>query len=470
MVCMAATSFVVTAQIPELPISNKSEIRNFIEKSSKNYHGHKHKAKINQLTGLNIHYWNGSTWDVDIKAVMEYDGELLTSRTVNAWTGNEWIPSERKTLSYNSNGLLISEVYEELDEMGELSPMERYLYEYDMNSNTPIYSEIIYQYFDGENWINDYMDTFEVSNNMISAGTSFVWDENEWLEESYFTVMEENDTTVITYQSWMGSEWENMEREIYPNLSIEELYQWSFNQSVLLEVPFFLMNLQLPDYIFQEWDGEGWVNTQMQYTSDYETPNQLPESRYVNTNYWNGEEWTPGSALKLYFNEKVNPDSSELSYFDHLYGTFDWYIYMKESYFYNDAGLYSQVIGRIDTSALGMGGTEGYENFYKYEFEWNGVTTGNENSEKPSIVKLNPAYPNPFNPATNITFKLEKAGAVSVKVYNMLGQHVATLVDGFRSAGEHAIQFEAAALSSGIYLVRMETAGYLKTQKVTLLK
>jgi len=85
--------------------------------------------------------------------------------------------------------------------------------------------------------------------------------------------------------------------------------------------------------------------------------------------------------------------------------------------------------------------------------------------------KLSPAYPNPFNPTTTLELAIPEAGYVSVKVYNLVGQEVATLVDGVMDANpSHTFQWNAGSLSSGVYLVRAEGAGQVTTQKLMLLK
>jgi photosystem II stability/assembly factor-like uncharacterized protein len=84
--------------------------------------------------------------------------------------------------------------------------------------------------------------------------------------------------------------------------------------------------------------------------------------------------------------------------------------------------------------------------------------------------RLLPAYPNPFNVTTNIRFTLPQQGIAKLKVYNVLGQEVATLVDGPLTAGEHQIQWTADKVASGTYLVRLSFENFSETQKVTLLK
>jgi hypothetical protein len=87
---------------------------------------------------------------------------------------------------------------------------------------------------------------------------------------------------------------------------------------------------------------------------------------------------------------------------------------------------------------------------------------------------LSQNYPNPFNPTTSITFKLIEPGEVSLKVYNILGNEVAVLVEGERPAGVYNVEFNAAeinsGLSSGIYFYKLETSSYIETKKMTYSK
>jgi hypothetical protein len=79
-------------------------------------------------------------------------------------------------------------------------------------------------------------------------------------------------------------------------------------------------------------------------------------------------------------------------------------------------------------------------------------------------------YPNPFNPTTTISFDLVEAGFTSLKVYNIQGQEVSTLVNGNMTSGSHSVLFDAAGLPSGMYLYRLNVNGYSAEQKMLLLK
>jgi len=88
----------------------------------------------------------------------------------------------------------------------------------------------------------------------------------------------------------------------------------------------------------------------------------------------------------------------------------------------------------------------------------------------PSTIVLERAYPNPFNPVTNITFGIESDGLVSVKVFDVTGREIADLANGVYSAGYHIIDWDASNSPSGMYFLKAEFGGITETQKLMLLK
>ncbi len=98
------------------------------------------------------------------------------------------------------------------------------------------------------------------------------------------------------------------------------------------------------------------------------------------------------------------------------------------------------------------------------------IKTALSKTELPKKLQLLPNYPNPFNPTTNIRFKLPRSMNLQLSVYDVLGRRVAILVDGKRRAGTHTIQFNASGLSSGVYIYRLKTEGFAKSRKMLLVK
>lgn len=100
------------------------------------------------------------------------------------------------------------------------------------------------------------------------------------------------------------------------------------------------------------------------------------------------------------------------------------------------------------------------------------VTSVNDGSKEslPTNYELNQNYPNPFNPTTSISFTLSKVENVSLTVYNIIGQEVASLINGQMNAGLHVVTFNAAKLASGIYFYRLQTSDFVAIKKMVLLK
>ena len=88
----------------------------------------------------------------------------------------------------------------------------------------------------------------------------------------------------------------------------------------------------------------------------------------------------------------------------------------------------------------------------------------------PIAFKLEQNFPNPFNPSTKISWQSPVSSWQTLKVYDVLGNEVATLVDEYKTAGNHIVNFDALDLSSGIYFYQLRSGNYLETKKLTLLK
>ncbi len=98
------------------------------------------------------------------------------------------------------------------------------------------------------------------------------------------------------------------------------------------------------------------------------------------------------------------------------------------------------------------------------------TSVSNNGSSIPDKFALNQNYPNPFNPSTSFTYELSKAGVVSVKIYDLLGREVATLVNEFKQAGSYSATWNAANFGSGVYFCKMQSGSFSETRKMILMK
>ena len=120
-----------------------------------------------------------------------------------------------------------------------------------------------------------------------------------------------------------------------------------------------------------------------------------------------------------------------------------------------------------------------YENIQTIKFEGDMVTGDaidsyvvNVFSEgfNPIEYNLRAAYPNPFNPSTNIKFSIANSGYTSISIYDLQGRFIDELVNGFKSAGDYEVVWNANNASSGVYFIHMNVNGFTSSQKVMLIK
>jgi len=108
-----------------------------------------------------------------------------------------------------------------------------------------------------------------------------------------------------------------------------------------------------------------------------------------------------------------------------------------------------------------------FDNWYFYK---SGTAIRELSGSGPSAYALEQNYPNPFNPTTNIRFSLLEANHVTLKVYNMLGQEVVTLVDDFKNAGTFEVTFDAVNIPTGTYFYSIAAGSFTSIKKMLLIK
>ena len=114
---------------------------------------------------------------------------------------------------------------------------------------------------------------------------------------------------------------------------------------------------------------------------------------------------------------------------------------------------------------------EDYKNLvYFMDVDYAEITSSVDPAGIPQSFSLEQNYPNPFNPATTIAFSVAVAGTYDLEVFNLLGEKVLTLYDKYTEVGNYSIEFNASALSSGIYFYKLSNGMQILTQKALLLK
>lgn len=99
-----------------------------------------------------------------------------------------------------------------------------------------------------------------------------------------------------------------------------------------------------------------------------------------------------------------------------------------------------------------------------------GVSEKENGEEIPTQYELEQNYPNPFNPSTTIAFALPKSSEVTLKIFDIFGREIVTLVDAKLPAGRHQVIFNASTFSSGTYFYRLQANEFSQTRRLTLVK
>jgi len=110
------------------------------------------------------------------------------------------------------------------------------------------------------------------------------------------------------------------------------------------------------------------------------------------------------------------------------------------------------------------------QQFYQSNFDDNVLPVEEENNLIVDEFKLYQNYPNPFNPSTRIQYAVFSRQFVSLKVYDVLGNEITTLINDEKSAGTYEVEFDASSLPSGVYFYQLREGTLVETKKMIILK
>jgi hypothetical protein len=246
-----------------------------------------------------------------------------------------------------------------------------------------------------------------------------------------------------------------------------------------------LNNSDYLDYYFSNWDGTYTTKTKTFTINNHEThtANYTRKANVVNCFAWDFTNVAVGNDIQLTWNEHPNTNVTQ------------YRIWRKEK---NGTEMYIATVNRgttsyTDNSFQYASASDPDKNTLFYSVSvyctldggtWNegGAKTVTavgdilqKEAEKisakavPSEYELE-NYPNPFNPTTTISYQLPEAGMVTLKVYDMLGKEVATLVNEVKQAGYYSATFDASKIASGIYISTIQTNKFTQSKKMLLVK
>jgi hypothetical protein len=228
------------------------------------------------------------------------------------------------------------------------------------------------------------------------------------------------------------------------------------------------------EHYAQEAKNDG-MNIQLMINCDMisNTNNTVGESS-VRINYYSG--FLPIRDLAMSATEQfsiITPLSGSLNQYSDSYPFFEEgfaAVYFEEDdfspYYHTTDDIISNYSMEYCAEVIKSAGAT----LLKYMFQNTPTEIDEDVIAQPVSANLFQNYPNPFNPSTKIDFRIVDLEFVNLKVYDILGKEVATLVDEEKVAGEYKIQFNAANLPSGFYFYQLKAGEYVETRKMVLLK
>jgi hypothetical protein len=242
-----------------------------------------------------------------------------------------------------------------------------------------------------------------------------------------------NNLTDLFKQTWDGSIWKNYSYK---------LYTYSENNNLI-------------ESVFKTWNYATWVDNSKNAYIYYDNNNPA----YWLKQNWNGSTWVNESdySYTYDFNNKL----TEL-----IHKTWDdsiWINVWKNSYTNDENNNCTEWIWESWDGSNWL-------NSYRYSYTYIQATVVNEDLSSVNSYYLSNNYPNPFNPTTSIQYAISSRQFVSLKVYDILGIEIETLVNEEKPAGVYELNWNAANLPSGVYFYRLQAGEFVQTRKMILLK
>jgi len=304
-----------------------------------------------------------------------------------------------------------------------------------------------------EEWINDQINTiqYDSAGNYSFTNKYLKW--GEYVPNFKFCATLNNEQKplhTISY-NWVNGRWEiSIKTDIYYNsdgvkdstITKKSIDGVDVNlEKIIYNYDYF--NLTSSE-LYQNWNTDQWVNN---WQENYCHDGNWKQTSCISKG-WDGNQWVPETRHFYYYNS----NNFFIKGVCEAWSNGSWLPY--DGSFYGD---YSEVFGPVYKAAE-------ITTYYSLP------TNVKHNAEQIKGFELSPNYPNPFNPVTNIKFSIPENGAVELKVFDMLGQEISTLLNEYKVRGEYEIKFYASNLPSGVYLYRLKYSGAILSKKMLLQK
>ncbi len=423
---------------------------------------------------------NGS-WIPNNRTSYLYDFYQLKTKISENYVNGTWENVSRNNYTYNENGLLVNNLLE------------------------------LWGYF---NWVNKYNYSYAYDANWNLQRLSIgIWSNGDWLNSTRYTYTHDSRGNILSdlFEKYTNGSWINNKQNVYTyddndNLLTQIYSKWT-NNSWLDNSKYtysYNTNGKMLTFLTQVWEQTEWINSH-RITSEYSSTgfliNELTEIWGVNDwekrlmdVYTYDEQNYPITKTTLQYSDTLWTNANKTIYnytihgylLEELFETYTdtlWTNYSKATYSYdaNDnctsAKAYLwQNASWVNSAFMMLCAT--YNNNQDtltsqvpyLEIQYAGFTNIDENSPYLTTYSLQQNYPNPFNPSTSIKFTLPNFEQVTLKIYDVLGKEVTTLVNEELSSGNYTKVWNAIGVSSGVYFCKLQAGRFSETKKMILLR
>jgi hypothetical protein len=364
--------------------------------------------------------WVNSTLD---SSTFDAKGNMLV-HLFSYWSGGVRRDSIFSVRTYDANGGMLTN-FSQLMTNGQWVNDTRSTYTNDGSGNHLTW---LFETWTNNNWTYSfqYAYTYDGNGNMLTS-LNQNWYNSQWNNGTLgtYTYNGNGDVLTIVLQTSSGSgSWTNADKDIYTYDANGYKINW----------------------LMQSWSSGQWVNAgQYSYTNN--SNGKVLTSLYQN---WQNSTWTNYHQSTCTYDANGN----ELTGYNTQWSNSSW----------------QPVDYNFDVN---INGNDYYFNGYAINISYILVNTTGISADNSSIVNdysLSQNYPNPFNPSTTISFSLPSKSFVSLKVFDMIGREVATIISEEMSAGSYSRKWNASALSSGVYFYRLTAGTFVQTRKLCLLR
>ena len=214
-------------------------------------------------------------------------------------------------------------------------------------------------------------------------------------------------------------------------------------------------NSNLTEWFYHSWIDFNWVNNyKVSYT--YDNNNNLTE--------WFGQTWDGSNLINSWkYSSTYDDNNNQTERLDQVWDGSNWVNNWKYSYTYDDN---NNLIELIEQDWDGANWVNSWREIRSYS----PMTTIKYYVNTINAYYLSDNYPNPFNPSTTIEFTLPKTEFTTLKIFNILGKEVSTLVSNKLNPGNHTYKFDGKNLASGVYYYQLIAGDYRQVKKMILIK